>query len=127
MEEGDGEKWMEGRRRIDGEKWVMIAKDDTSYQLLCLFAFRASPEKQGMEKDLLSSSPMCFQHGDRRHEVVLCPQVHTTLCLQGSVTEMLRLVWVEGDGKCLWVKAPVETLKPGGSGWDVDKRGHRRQ
>lgn len=74
---------MEVRRRSDGEEWVMIAKDSTSYQLLCLFAFRESSEKQAMEKDLLSSSPKCFQHGDRRHQLALCPRVHPTLCLPG--------------------------------------------
>lgn len=46
---------------------------------------------------------------------------------QGSVTEMLRLVLVEGDGECLCVKAPIGTLKPGGQGWDADRWGNHRQ
>ena len=61
----------------------MIAKDNTSYQLLWVSAFRESPEKQVVEKDLLSSSPKCLQHGDRRHQLALCPRVHPTLCLPG--------------------------------------------
>lgn len=105
---------MEGRERSDGEERVMIAKDKTSCQLLCHDAFREPPEKQVKEKDFLSSPPQHFQHGDRRQQLVLCPRVHPTLCLPASVTEMLRLVWVEGGGKCHFVKAPAETLKPGG-------------
>lgn len=103
----------------------MITKDNTSYHLLCLFAFRESPEKQVMEKDLLSSSPKCFQHEDIRWLCVFrCIPPYAS---QGSETEMLRLILVEGDGKCLCVKAPPEMLKPGGWGWNADKWGHHQQ
>lgn len=70
----------------------MIAKDN-AYQPLRLAAFGESPEKQVMEKDLLSSSPKCFQHGDRRHLLALCPQVHPTrsppgVCDRGAEVDL---------------------------------------
>lgn len=73
-------RWRGGRRNA-GEERIIIAKDNTSYQLLWLAAFIESPEKQVMGKDLLSSSPNCFQHGDRRQQLPLCPQAGPTLCI----------------------------------------------